>query len=119
MFELVGLAIGAFLGYLVADFLVALDPLREKIRQGVGQVIGIAREKLSQIMGNNSSPLVPIGILLIVVILAFWLLGFSSAMLLGLVLGVVYKEEIGRLPLVSGVADTVKQTISKKMSGPK
>jgi len=119
MFELIGLAIGAFLGYLVADFLVALDPLREKIRQVVGQGVGIVREKATQLTGSVSNPLIPIGVVLVLIILVFWLLGFSSAMLLGLVLGVVYKEEIGRLPFISGVADTIKQKISNKMSGPK
>jgi len=119
MFELIGLAIGGFLGYLIADFLVAFDPLREKIRQVVGQGVGILREKATQLTGSVNNPLIPIGVILVLIILLFWLMGFSSAMLLGLALGVVYKEEIGRLPLVSGVADTIKHKIATKISGPK
>ncbi len=117
MFELIGLAIGGFLGFMVADFLAPLDPVRQTIRQA----LAVGREKLLQLVGSHGSnnPLVSIGILVVVVVIAFWILGFSSAMLLGLVLGVVYKEEIGNLPFVSGLADTVTATIKSKLSGPK
>lgn len=112
MFELIGLAFGAFCGFLVADFLQVLDPLRNTIRQ----LIGSAREKVMQLAGSYSSnPLIPIGVALILIVLLFWLVGFSSAMLIGVVLGVVYKEEIGRLPFISGIAESIKQ----KISGPK
>ncbi len=117
MFELIGLAIGAFVGFVAADFLAVLDPLRQTIRQAIATGI----EKGMTLIGSHGSnnPLVSIGILLVVVIIAFWLLGFSSAMLLGVVLGVVYKEEIARLPFVSGFADSVMTTIKSKLSGPK
>ena len=113
MFELIGLAIGGFIGYLVADFLEMLDPLRHTIRQ----TLAAGREKVLQLLGTqtNNNPLVTIGILLVVVVIAFWLLGFSSAMLLGLVLGVVYKEEVGSLPFVGGIAENIRS----KISGPK
>ena len=116
MFELIGLALGAFIGFVVADFLGALDPLRDAIRQG----LNTAREKLMQLAGSfNGNPLITIGVLLVLVVLVFWLLSFSSAMLLGVVAGIVYKEEIGRLPMISGIADTVKQKLSNMLSGPK
>lgn len=113
MFELIGLAIGGFLGFLASDFLKALDPVRATIRQA----IATGRDKVLQLVGThtNNNPLVSIGILVLAVIILIWLLGFSSAMLLGLVLGVVYQEEIGGLPFVSGLADTVRS----KISGPK
>ncbi len=116
MLEIIGLAIGGFIGYIVADFLKALDPLRQTIRQS----LGMAREKLLGLAGSHSNnPLIPIGVLILVVILAFWLLGFSSAMLLGVVLGIIFQEEVGRLPFVSGVADNIRTKISGKISGPK
>jgi len=79
MFELIGLAIGGFIGYLVSDFLAMLDPLRQTIRQAVTT----GRDKILQLLGThtNNNPLVSIGILLVVVVIVFWLLGFSSAML--------------------------------------
>ena len=109
MFELIGLAIGGFLGFLVADFLAVLDPLRQTVRQAFSAGCSKAMQLISS---QNSNPLISVGIVLIVVVIAFWLLGFSSAMIVGLVLGVVYKEEIGRLPFVSGIADTIKNKIS-------
>ncbi len=113
MFELIGLAIGGFLGFLASDFLAALDSVRHTVRQA----ISAGREKGLQLIGNHAgnNPFVLIGILVVAVILVIWLLEFSSAMLLGLVLGVVYKEEVGSLPFVSGFANTIKQ----KISGPK
>ena len=113
MFELIGLAIGGLIGVVVADFLSMFEPLRQTIRQ----TIAAGRDKVLQLAGThtNNNPLVSIGILLVVVVIVFWLLGFSSAMLLGLVLGVVYKEEVGRLPFVGGVAENIR----KKISGPR
>ena len=113
MFELIGLAIGGFIGYLVSDFLEMLDPLRQTIRQA----IATGRDKVLQLLGTktNNNPLVTIGILLVVVVIAFWLLRFSSAMLVGLVLGVVYKEEVGSLPFVGGIAENIRS----KISGPR
>jgi|GEM_PF-5563091 len=115
MFEIIGLAIGGFLGFLISDFLVALDPIRQTARQA----IAAAREKVMQLLGSiggsNPNPLVAIGIAVVVVVIVFWLLGFSSAMLLGVVLGVIYKEEVGNLPFVSIIA----QNIKNKISGPR
>lgn len=117
MFELVGLAIGAFIGFIVADFFAPLDAVRQTIRQ----TLAVGREKIMQLVSSHGSnnPLISIGILIVVVVFVFWLLGFSSAMLLGLILGIVYKEDIGKLPFVSGLADTVTTTIKNKLSGPK
>jgi len=111
MFELIGLAIGGFIGLLVADFLAVLEPLRQTIRQAVAA----GRDKILQLLGThtNNNPLVSIGILLVVVVIVFWLLGFSSAMLLGLVLGVVYKEEVGGLPFVGGIADNIRSKLPR------
>ena len=109
MFELIGLAIGGFLGFLVADFLAVLDPVRQTVRQALSAGISKSMQLIS---AQNSNPLIPIGIVLVIVVIAFWILGFSSAIIVGLVLGVVYKEEIGRLPFVSGIADTIKNKIS-------
>ena len=111
MFELIGLAIGGFIGLLVADILAVLEPLRQTIRQAVAA----GRDKILQLLGThtNNNPLVSIGILLVVVVIVFWLLGFSSAMLLGLVLGVVYKEEVGGLPFVGGIADNIRSKLPR------
>ena len=111
MFELIGLAIGGFIGLLVADFLAVLEPLRQTIRQAVAA----GRDKILKLLGThtNNNPLVSIGILLVVVVIVFWLLGFSSAMLLGLVLGVVYKEEVGGLPFVGGIADNIRSKLPR------
>jgi len=113
MFELIGLAIGGFIGYLVADFLAVLDPLRETIRQAVAT----GREKVTQLVGtkSNNNPLIMIGVAVVAIVILWWLLGFSSALLLGLVLGVVYKEEIGKLPFVGGIAENIRS----KISGPR
>ena len=112
MFELIGLAVGAFIGFLVAGFLQPLDALRNNIRQ----LLSSAREKVLQMAGPYSdNPLIALGAIVVLVVLVFWLLSFSSAMLLGIVLGVVYKEEVGQLPFVSGIAEKIKQ----KISGPR
>ncbi len=113
MFELIGLAIGAFLGYLAADFLAVLDPIRATVRQS----IATAREKGMQLVAQKAgpagqNPLFVIGALLVLVVLLIWLLGFSSAMLLGVVLGIVYQEEVGRLPFISGIAENLRNKIS-------
>ena len=84
MFELIGLAIGGFLGFLAADFLAVLDPLRQTVRQALSAGISKAMQLIS---AQNSNPLIPIGIVLVIVVIAFWILGFSSAFIVGLVLG--------------------------------
>ena len=83
MFELIGLAIGGFLGFLAADFLAVLDPLRQTVRQALSAGISKAMQLIS---AQNSNPLIPIGIVLVIVVIAFWILGFSSAFIVGLVL---------------------------------
>ncbi len=112
MFVLIGLAIGAFLGVLAADYLAALDPLKATIRQG----ISTAREKGLQLIGAKvENPLISIGILLLMVLIVWWILSFSTAVILGLVLGVVYQKEIEQLPFVSGFVDNIRSKISGRL----
>lgn len=112
MLKLILFAVGLFIGYLIADSVSGLDSIRATVRQAIAQ----GRAKALQLISSyNSHPLVPVGIVLVVFFLLLAFLGRPAALLFGLVLGAVYKEEIGRLPFLSGIAKHLRS----KISGPK
>lgn len=108
MFTIIGILIGTFIGYLVSEYLDFLEPLRQAVRSAV--------ESGRALLGNLTSsmaqgPLVSIGIVVLVVLLILWLISFSTAVVLGILLGLIYSEQVGGLPFVSTAGDLIKQKI--------
>ena len=111
--SIIGLAFGAFLGYLLTDFMTFLAPVRQALRGAIDS----GRQMLVGITGSmNQGPLIQIGIMILLVLLVLWLIGFSPAVIFGFILGVVYNDKVESLPFVSGLADSIK---SKMLSGGK
>ena len=111
--SIIGLAFGAFLGYLFTDFMTFLAPVRQAVRG----LIDNARQMLVSLTGSMSQgPLIQIGILILLVLLVLWLIGFSTSVILGFILGVVYNDKVEAIPFVSGLADSIK---SKLLAGTK
>jgi len=124
MFDIIGLALGGFLGIIAASFLQPIEPFRLKAREGLSglwkTVSTNGWSTLKGLFGKYAeNPLVPIGLAVLALVIVLWMLSFSSALLLGVALGVIFKEEVGRLPFVGGLAETVKDKISSRISGPK
>lgn len=119
MFTIVGLILGAFAGYLISGFLDGLQPLRDSARQGLLKAFDLGGSLLSGLTrSTGQGPLINIGILVVVVLLLLWMISFSTALLIGVIGGVIYSEEVGRLPFVSGIAATIRQKlIGLKKSG--
>lgn len=114
MFTIIGLLLGAFVGYFASGFLDGLQPLRDSAKQGIGKAFDLAGGLLSNLTKSfGQGPLINIGILILVGLLIIWLIGFSTALLIGFIGGIIYSEEVGGLPFVSGVATTIRE----KMTG--
>lgn len=108
MFTIVGILIGTFVGYLVSEYLDFLAPLRQAARGGI--------ETGRTMLGNLTSsfgqgPLISIGIVVLIVLLILWIIDFSTALLLGVIVGLIYADEVGGLPFVSSTGDLIKQKI--------
>ncbi len=108
MFTIIGILIGTFVGYLISEYLDFLAPMRQAARGGI--------EAGRNMLGNLTSsfgqgPLISIGIVVLVVLLLLWLIDFSTALLLGVILGLIYADEVGGLPFVSSTGDLIKQKI--------
>ena len=108
MFTIIGILIGTFVGYLISEYLDFLAPMRQAARSGI--------EAGRTMLGNLTSsfgqgPLISIGIVVLVVLLLLWLISFSTALLLGVILGLIYSDEVGGLPFVSSTGDLIKQKI--------
>lgn len=113
MFTIIGLLLGAFVGYFASGFLDGLQPLRDSVKQGMGKAFDLAGGLLSNITkGFGQGPLINIGILIVVALLLLWIVGFSTALLIGFIGGIIYSDEVGKLPFVSGVADTIRQKLT-------
>ena len=113
MFTLIGLALGAFLGYLATSFFSGLQPLQESGQQMVRKAtdaIGGLIANLTKSTGYG--PLINIAIVVLVVLLLIWLIGFTTALVIGFIGGIIYADSVGKLPFVSGIADTVKEKLS-------
>lgn len=120
MFTIIGLICGAFLGYLASGFLDGLDPLRDSAKQGIGKGLALGSNLLSNLTKSfGQGPLINIGILIIVVLLLIWLTGFTTAMLIGFIGGVIYTDEVGKLPFVSGVASSIRQKLTGHLNSNK
>jgi len=118
MFDIIGLAIGGFIGIIAASFLEPLELFRLKAREGLsGLWKTVSTNGWSTIKGvfgkHADNPLVPIGLAILGLVIVLWMLSFWSALLLGGILSVIFKEEVGRLPFVG------KEKIASKISGPK
>ena len=106
--SIIGLALGAFLGYLLTDFMTFLAPLRQVLRG----LVDNGRQMLGNITGSmNQGPLIQIGVVILLVLLVLWLIGFSTAVILGFILGAVYNDKVESLPFVSGVAESIKSKL--------
>jgi uncharacterized membrane protein len=106
--SIIGLAFGAFLGYLLTDFMTFLAPVRQALRGAIDS----GRQMLVGITGSmNQGPLIQIGIMILLVLLVLWLIGFSTAVILGFILGVVYNDKVEAIPFVSGIADSIKSKL--------
>lgn len=113
MFTIIGLLLGAFVGYFASGFLDGLQPLRDSAKQGVGKVLDLAGGLLSNVTKSfGQGPLINIGILILVALLLIWLMGFTTALVLGFIGGIIYSDEVGRLPFVSGVATTIREKLT-------
>ncbi len=113
MFTLIGLVVGVFLGYLASGYLGSLQPLRQSVRQAVDQGLGFGRNLLGNLTSSfGQGPLINIGILILVVLLLLWLVSFSTALVIGALAGIIYADEVGNLPFVSGLAGTIRQKLS-------
>ena len=108
MFTIIGILIGIFIGYLISEYLEFLAPMRQAARGGI--------EKGRDLLGNltnsfGQGPLLSIGIVVLVVLLLLWLIDFSTALIIGVILGLIYVDEVGGLPLVSTAGDMIKEKI--------
>lgn len=113
MFTLIGLLLGAFAGFFASGFLDGLQPLRDSAKQGIGKVLDLGGGLLSNLTKSfGQGPLINIGILILAVLLLIWLMGFSTALVLGFIGGIIYTEEVGRLPFVSGIATTIREKLT-------
>lgn len=106
--KIIGLLLGAFVGYLFTDFMTFLNPARQTVRG----LLDSGRQSL-QALGDslNKGPLVGIGIIVVLLLLILMLIGFTTALILGFVLGVVYNDKVESIPFVAGLADTVKSKL--------
>ena len=103
MFTIIGLLVGAFVGYFASGFLDGLQPLRDSARQGVGKGFDFVSGFLTNLTkSSGQGPLINIGIVIVGVLLLLWLIGFSTALLIGFIGGIIYSDEVGKLPFVSG-----------------
>lgn len=108
MFTVIGIIIGAFVGYLISEYLEFLAPLRQTAREGIAK----GRSMLDQYTSSfGQGPLVSIGIVVLIVLLLLWLIDFSTALLLGVILGLIYVDEVGGLPFVSSTGDLIKEKV--------
>jgi ABC-type antimicrobial peptide transport system permease subunit len=108
MFTIIGILIGTFVGYLISEYLDVLAPLRQAARGGI-QTGRTMLDNLTSSFGQG--PLISIGIVVLVVLLLLWIIDFSTALVLGLILGLIYADEVGGLPFVASTGDLIKQKI--------
>jgi uncharacterized membrane protein len=117
MFTLIGLALGAFLGYLATGFFSGLQPMQDTGRQMVRKgtdAVGTLISNLTKSTGYG--PMINIAIVVLLVLLLLWLIGFSTALIIGVVGGVIYADDVGKLPFVASIADTIKGKLSNSSS---
>ena len=115
MFTLIGLVAGAFAGYLVTHFVGGLQPLQETVRQLVRKgtdALGSLIAGLTKSSGYG--PMINVAIVVLLILLVLWLMSFSTALVLGFIGGLVYADDVARLPFVAGVADSIKSKISSR-----
>lgn len=118
MFTLIGLVVGAFLGYLASGYLETLQPLRQSVREGIDRGVDAGRALLSNATSSfGQSALINIGVVILVVLLLLWLISFSTAMVIGFLAGIIYAEEVGGLPFVAQFAQTIRHKIKGGGSG--
>ncbi|OED36320.1 hypothetical protein AB833_27220 [Chromatiales bacterium (ex Bugula neritina AB1)] len=113
MFTLIGLLIGAFAGYLASGYLDGMQPVRQSVRTAIDAGISMGSSLLANATRSfGLGPVVNIGIAIVMVLLILWLMGFGTALLLGIIGGLIYCDEIGQLPFVPGVAAAIRQKIN-------
>jgi len=108
MFTIIGILIGTFVGYLISEYLEFLGPARQAARNGVEAGLAMLG-KLTNSFGQGA--LISIGIVVLLVLLVLWLIDFSTALVLGVILGLIYADEVGGLPFVSTAGNMIKQKI--------
>jgi len=108
MFTIIGILIGTFVGYLISEYLGFLAPMRQAARGGIEK----GRAMLGDLTNSfGQGPLISIAIVVLVVLLLLWLIDFSTALILGVILGLIYADEVGGLPFISSIGDKIKQKI--------
>ena len=108
MFTIIGILLGTFIGYLIAEYLDFLAPFRQAARGGIDAGIA-ALGKLTESFGQGA--LVSIGIVVLIALLILWLVGFSTALILGIILVIIYADEVGGIPFISTAGGMIKQKI--------
>lgn len=110
MFTIIGLILGALLGYLATQFLPFLEPLGQSGRQ----LLDKGRDFIFGLTANlPQGNLIAIAAIVVLFVLIYLLVGFSTALIIGLIVGVLYADSVGKLPFVSGIAGNLKN----KMGG--
>lgn len=113
MFTLIGLALGAFLGYLATSFFSGLQPLQESGQQMLRKGTDAAGSLLSNLTKSTGyGPIINIAVVVLLVLLLIWLIGFSTALVIGFIGGIIYADSVAKIPFVSGLADTIREKLS-------
>jgi len=119
MFTLIGLIIGGFIGVVASGYLgEGVNGLSLTVRQTIDSGIrtgGTLLDNITRSMPYGS--LINIGVVVVVFLLLIWMMSFTTALILGVLAGIVYKDQVGSLPFVSGLADTVRQKIDSSRGG--
>lgn len=113
MFTLIGLALGAFAGYLAAGFFDGLQPLQDTgqqmVRKGTDAIGGIISGFTKS---SGYGPMINVAIVILLILLLIWIIGFTTALVIGFIGGVIYADDVGKLPFVSSLADMIKTKLS-------
>ena len=112
-FTLIGLALGAFLGYLATSFFSGLQPLQDTGRQMVRTATDAIGSLISNLTKSSGyGPMINIAIVVLLVLLLIWLIGFSTALIIGFIGGIIYADDVAKLPFVAGLANSIRSKLA-------
>lgn len=113
MFTFIGLALGAFAGYLATGFFSGLQPMQDTGQQMLRKATDTIGGLISNLTKSSGyGPMINIAIVILLVLLLLWLIGFSTALIIGFVGGVIYADDVAKLPFVASIADTIRSKLS-------
>jgi len=119
MLKILIVFIGTLIGFIVADSVAALDSVRQSARQGIATVSKSFFQFVGQFAGKFSdNTLIPLGVVAVLCLLIFIFIGKPLIFIIALIAGALYKDEIGSLPFVSGIANMIKGKLKSKLGGP-